>query len=344
MNKLTYNTGNGVSEIFINFPLDKIAEIIKPEETVILTDSNLHKIYGERFPDCPIIVLPAGEKEKSFASVEHIIERLLQLEVDRSHFLLGIGGGVVCDIAGFVASIYMRGIQFGFVSTSLLSQIDASTGGKNGVNVGGFKNIAGNFTQPRFVVCDPELLKTLPEEEYLSGLGELVKYGLIKDKQLFELLENNIDLLRKRDLSFLTSVIEAAVKIKIEIVEKDEKENGERRLLNFGHTIGHAIELYTGMKHGIAVAHGIQIDSKLSADAGLLSESENKRIGNFLEKLGLLKSKVHIDDSIIELIKRDKKREKQVMHFVFLNGIGQGIIKPVAMEYLLNKLKKVEYR
>ena len=283
MNKLIYNTGKGPSEIYIDFPLHRVNEIIRPEETVIITDTNVHKIYGEHFPKCPVIVLPPGEKEKSFSTIEFIMERLLQLEVDRSHFLLGIGGGVVCDIAGFVASIYMRGIQFGFVSTSLLSQIDASTGGKNGVNVGGFKNIAGNFTQPRFVLCDPELLKTLPDEEYLSGLGELVKYGLIKDKELFELLENNIDLLKKRDVSFLTSVIETSVKIKIEVVEKDERENGERRLLNFGHTVGHAIELHTGMKHGIAVAHGMQIASNLSVGERLLSDSENKRIKIFLK-------------------------------------------------------------
>jgi len=202
MSKLIYNTGNGPSEIYFNLSLEQLKEKIKPEETVIITDKNVHKLYGERFPECPVIVLPSGEKEKSFSTIESIIERLLQLEVDRSHFLLGIGGGVVCDITGFVASIYMRGIQFGFVSTSLLSQIDASTGGKNGVNIGGFKNVAGCFNQPSFVVCDPKLLITLPHEEYLSGLGELVKYALIKDKQLFELLENNIGLINNRDLIF----------------------------------------------------------------------------------------------------------------------------------------------
>jgi len=339
MKMFTYNTGNGSSEVYINYPLDKVAEKIKLEETVVITDNNLHEIYGERFPECPIIVLPASEKTKSFSTIEFIMERLLQLEVDRSHFLLGIGGGVVCDITGFVASIYMRGINFGFVSTSLLSQVDASTGGKNGVNIGGFKNIAGCFTQPKFVLCDPKLLKTLPEEEYLSGLGELVKYGLIKDKELFELLENNTDLVLSRNVDFLNSIIGKSVKIKIAVVEKDEKEIGERRLLNFGHTVGHAIELHTGMKHGIAISHGMQIASGLSVEEGLLSVSENKRVKHLLEKLGLLQAKIHINESIIELIKRDKKREKQMMNFVFLNGIGNGIVKAVSMEYLVKKLK-----
>lgn len=340
MNKLIYNTGNGPSEIFISLPLDQVKELIKPDETVIITDSNIHKLYGERFPECPVIVLPSGEKEKSLSRIEYIIERLLQLEVDRSHFLLGIGGGVICDITGFVASIYMRGIPFGFVSTSLLSQIDASTGGKNGVNVGGFKNIAGCFNQPGFVVCDPKLLITLPHEEYLSGLGELVKYALIKDKHLFELLENNIELIKKRDAELLTLLIETSIKIKIAVVEKDEKETGERRLLNFGHTVGHAIELHTGIKHGLAIAQGIQTAATLSVDEGLLSFQENERITNLIEKLGLLKGKAQINDSIIELIKRDKKREKKVIHFVFLNGIGNGLVKAISIDGLLKRLQK----
>lgn len=339
MNKLIYNTGNGPSEIYFNLSLDQVNEKIKPEETVIITDSNIRKLYGSRFPKCKVIEIPPGEKGKNLSTIESIIEKLLQLEVDRSHFLLGIGGGVICDITGFVASIYMRGVQFGFVSTSLLSQIDASTGGKNGVNVGGFKNVAGCFTQPSFVLCDPKLLITLPDDEYLSGLGELVKYALIKDKNLFELLETNIDLIKKRDASLLASVIETSVKIKVVVVEKDEKETGERRLLNFGHTVGHAIELHTGIKHGIAVAQGMQIASNLSVTEGLLSVSDNKRINHLLENLGLIQGNIEINDSIIELIKRDKKREKKLIHFVFLNGIGNGLVKAISLEGLIGQLK-----
>jgi 3-dehydroquinate synthase len=341
MNKLVYNTGNGPSEIYFNLSLEQVIEKIKPEETVIITDSNIRKLYGSRFPKCVVIEIPPGEKGKNLDTIESIIEKLLQLEIDRSHFLLGIGGGVICDITGFVASIYMRGIQFGFVSTSLLSQIDASTGGKNGVNVGGFKNVAGFITQPRFVICDPKLLITLSDEEYLSGLGELVKYALIKDKNLFELLENNIELIKKRDAGLLASVIETSIKIKVAVVEKDEKETGERRLLNFGHTIGHAIELHTGIKHGLAVAQGMQIASNLSVEEGLLTFADSERITNLLKKLGLINGKVEINDSIIELIKRDKKREKKVIHFVFLNGIGNGIVKAISMEGLIEQLKKI---
>ena len=331
MEKLVYKTGSGATELFIGKSWFEIGDHIDPGNTIIISDSNIYSIYGGDFPECRRIIIDPGEHTKSVATVEYIINQLLEKGCDRASFLLGIGGGVICDITGFVASVYMRGIDFGFISTSLLSQVDASTGGKNGVNIGINKNIIGCFSQPSFVICDPEMLKTLPEEEYISGLGELVKHAFIRDAGLLGFIEENIELILIRDSNLLTRLISTSVKIKIDIVTSDEKERGIRRLLNFGHTIGHSVEIKLGMKHGLAVSYGMLLAAQISVELGMIDEKELGRIEAVLSNLRLLKNiPIELPD-LFDIIARDKKVEKDRIFFVLLEGIGKGVIKEFNM-------------
>ncbi len=211
-----------------------------------------------------VLTVQPGEESKTLTVIGDLCTRLLEAGADRSAFILGFGGGVVCDIAGMVASVYMRGVRHGFVSTTLLSQVDASTGGKTGVNLGAYKNIIGTFRQPEFVLCDHRLLSTLPDDEFQSGVGELIKNAIIRDRDLFFDISSSLDRIYDRDPLMLEDLIYRAVKIKAGIVRHDPLEKGMRRLLNFGHTFGHVLETAYHLPHGIAVMEGMLIASRLS--------------------------------------------------------------------------------
>ncbi len=193
-------------------------------------------------------------------------------EIDRTAFIVGIGGGIVCDITGFVASTYLRGVRFGFAATTLLAQVDASAGGKNGVNFSGYKNMVGMFNQPEFVICDPEVLQTLSERDRGCGLAEIVKHAAIADDGLFCYLEENVGEVLALSPPTVRRMVYDSVVIKSEIVNRDEKETGERRKLNFGHTFGHAVEKITGAPHGEAVSIGMMVAARLSARRGYLAK------------------------------------------------------------------------
>lgn len=315
-------------------------ELIDGQDVIIITDTNVGELYGPYFPDYPVISIGTGEAVKEADTVLTIIKHLLVSGADRSSFLLGIGGGVVCDITGFVASVYMRGIPFGFVSSSLLSQVDASIGGKNGINVNGIKNIIGCFKQPSFVICDTTLLKTLPEEEFRSGLGEMVKHALIQDHEMFGVIEENISKLLGRENELVEKLVSRSIEIKASVVEKDEREMGERRILNFGHTLGHAIEAHTGMSHGISVAAGMMAAVEISHDEGLLSREETGRIRKVLEKLGLLPAMVLKWPEISEKIFADKKKKGENISFVLLEAIGKARQKEYPLDEIIYKLSK----
>ncbi len=193
MEKILINTPGFSSEIIVGEKWETVSRLLPDNGTVIITDDNVRQLYGDWFPKVPVYSLTPGEGSKKLEVIEYLAGRLLEDGIDRSGFVLAIGGGVVSDIAGFLASVYMRGIRCGYVSSTLLSQVDASTGGKNGVNLGSSKNMIGTIRQPEFVICDPVLLKTLPEKEYLSGMAELIKTAIIGDKELFEIIERNFD-------------------------------------------------------------------------------------------------------------------------------------------------------
>ncbi|MDD4032242.1 MAG: 3-dehydroquinate synthase [Bacteroidales bacterium] len=303
-------------------------DLPKDKKIIVITDENLLRHYGHILSQYPLIVIGTGEENKTMKTLEKIYHELLQAGADRSSFILGFGGGIVCDVAGYAASTYMRGIPFGFVSTSLLSQTDASVGGKNGINFEGYKNMIGTFTQPRFVLCDPSLFKTLPEREFRQGFAEVIKSALIRDPEFVQYLEENTGKALEQDPETLRHILQATVQIKADIVTRDEKEKGERRLLNFGHTFGHAIEKLTReYTHGEAVSIGMHLAAKISEKTGLLSGEKTKRMERLILSFGL-PSATRIDPvQLCNALQKDKKREGQTLHLILLEDLGKATIK-----------------
>lgn len=342
MERIVINTNGSSSEVLVGSKWESVSELLPQKGVIIITDNNIKRIYGDRFPEVPTLSVRPGEVSKKLEVIEYLAEQLLDLGIDRTGFILGIGGGVVCDVAGFLASIYMRGIRCAYVSTSLLSQVDASTGGKNGVNIGSTKNLLGCFRQPEFVICDPEMLATLPEEEYFSGLAELIKTAIIGNEKLFEVLENNIEALLRRNRDLLSLVISMAVNFKASVVSEDETEQGLRRILNFGHTYGHAFELYKSLRHGYAVAAGMVLAADYSLKKGYITGTEYERIFNILKAYKLVRRYDIPENLIGQLILHDKKKAGDEMYFVFSGGIGKAHIEKVRVNeivefYIKNK-------
>jgi len=340
LEKIVINTPGFISEIHVGEKWETVTELLPESGVVIVTDDNICRLYGDRFPDVPVFIVSHGEESKKLQVIEHLAEKLLDAGIDRNGFILAVGGGVVSDLAGFLASIYMRGIRCGYISTSLLSQVDASTGGKNGVNLGGTKNILGNIRQPEFVFCDPVMLLSLPEDEYLSGLAELIKTAVIGDKELFELIDLNYKGIIDRDHNLLTTLVGKSVSFKASVVSVDEREAGLRRILNFGHTYGHAIEMQMHVKHGFAVAAGMELATDYSYERGLIALSEKERIINMLNRFGLLEKHNIPDDQIDRLILHDKKKSGTGINFVFTVGIGEAMVEKVSIAEVIDFYKR----
>jgi 3-dehydroquinate synthase len=282
------------------------------------------------------IIIGTGEVNKTLATVTTIYNQLLDLGVDRSGFILGIGGGIVCDIAGYVAATYLRGLRCAFVPTTLLAQVDAAIGGKNGVNFHGYKNLIGTFRQPEFVLNDPGVLQSLPPEERANGFAEIVKHALIADDALFTFIEDNTEKMLNLDLAVINRLIMRSVEIKAGIVNRDEQEKGERRKLNFGHTFGHAIEKVSGLSHGKAVAIGSVIAARMSMERGYLKSYDYERIRNVLTKLNLPTEITGDKVAVLAALFNDKKREQDFIYFVLLDNIGQAVIEKIPVGDLKN--------
>jgi 3-dehydroquinate synthetase len=340
LEKITINTPGYRSEILVGGRWEEVSGLLPEKGIVIITDDNVSQLYGDRFPEAPVISLSPGEESKKLGIIEKLAEQLLEEGIDRTGFVLAIGGGVVCDIAGFLASIYMRGIRCGYVSSTLLSQVDASTGGKNGVNLGGTKNMLGTIRQPEFVICDPSMLKTLPEQEYLSGLAELIKTAIIGDKKLFELIEGSFDEIVSRNSDLLTILVAESVRFKGSVVSEDEMETGLRRILNFGHTFGHAFEMQKAVKHGFAVALGMELATEFSFEKRYISLAEKARINNLLKRFKLIVNHDLSDDQMKKLVLHDKKKTGTDIHFVFIQGIGKAIVEKVPVGEVLEFYKR----
>jgi len=334
METIEIHGSTGDSIILIGERLRNLREYIPSEKVVIITDTNVRRYYQQDFPSCEVIEIGTGENIKSLDTVQTIYGKLVDYEADRSSFIVGIGGGVVCDIAGFVASTYLRGVRFGFVPSTLLSQVDASVGGKNGVNFGGYKNMVGIFRQPEFVICDTSLLRSLPEIEISSGLAEIVKHAAIGDVDLFSYLERYHEKALKLDSEIIENLVCGSLLIKSSIVNRDEKEEGERRKLNFGHTFGHAIEGTTGVPHGEAVSLGMVVASAFSAKRNYLPYKDSERIEELLRKLKL-PTKIKLDrERVLDALRKDKKRGKDSIRFVFLQGIGNAVVEEISIKEL----------
>ena len=325
---------NETSTLYVGRAEELLERVLPEGRTIVITDANIDRLYPNLVRRCEHIIVGQGEVCKSLQTVERVYRELMTLGADRSTFILGIGGGIVTDIAGFVAATYMRGVDFGFVSTTLLGQVDASIGGKNGVNVADYKNMVGTFRQPRFVIVDVEMLRTLPKRELRAGMAEVVKSAIIADAELFERLERCGGAIYD-SAEDMQEVMLGAVAVKARIVAEDEREGGVRRLLNLGHTLGHAIEKCTHeVNHGEAVAIGMSLVAHAAVRRGDLSEDVAKRIDSVLMALGLkLDMPVTVTEMLRE-VKYDKKKKNNSIRLIVPVRIGECEIKELSFEEL----------
>ena len=318
------------SGIYIGPVKDILPGVLPEGRVVVVSDATIDRLYHPLLEKYDTVLIGLGESVKTLQTVETIYRRFIELGVDRSTFVLAVGGGIVTDVAGFAASTYMRGLKFGFVSTTLLGQVDASVGGKNGVNVDGYKNMAGTFTQPQFVICDPGLLRTLPDREFRAGLAEVVKAAIIADADLFGRIEKTTFGALRTDADLLTDAVSAAIRVKADIVERDECESGDRRKLNLGHTLAHAIEKCSNrMNHGEAVAVGTALIAGAAVKLGVLSEADRDRIVQLLVQLGFdLTPPVDVR-RLLKEVGKDKKNEDGMLRIVLPAGIGDCEVRPM---------------
>jgi 3-dehydroquinate synthase len=301
---------------------------------IIITDSKVNRLHGQRVLEklsrmnlkIDLIEFPEGEGFKNMRTTLQLVDKLMDLGADRHTALIALGGGVTGDMTGFIASIYMRGVPFFQVPTTLMAQVDSSIGGKTGIDLPAGKNLLGTFYQPQAVFIDLDFLKTLEDKEYSSGLAEIIKYGIIEDPQILTTLEQETPAVKKRDLRLLEKLVGKSCRIKKKIVEMDEKEGGLRRILNFGHTLGHAVEAESGytLSHGQAVGIGMVFAARLSQKLNYLSLKEQERIEALVEAYALphcipaeLKTK-----AIINRLSKDKKKEGAHLPFVLIKKIG----------------------
>ena len=338
MKKLTVHVGD-TYEIFIEKGLLKdcgkyVRVVSKAKKIAIITETNVAPLYLDTVKNCienegfEVVnyIFPAGESSKTTETIVNIVEFLAENGLTREDMVVALGGGVCGDMAGFAAAIYLRGIKFVQIPTTLLSQVDSSVGGKTGVDLPQGKNLCGAFHQPALVLIDPDVLETLSPHFFSDGMGEVIKYGCIKSKVLFERIET------ENVKDFIEDLIYDCVNIKRGVVERDEKEAGERALLNFGHTAGHAIEKlhnFTDISHGEAVGVGMVMISEAGERVGLTEQGTADRIRKVLEKYNM---KTEVENSVTDIIGamyHDKKRTGSGIKFIMLHSLGDSFINPV---------------
>jgi 3-dehydroquinate synthase len=333
MKELVYHFSGKKVTYYVGAAFADLEHFVPGEKCILITDETIYRFHEEKFKGYLTIVIPAGEQHKTQQTADHIINQLIEMEATRKTFLVGIGGGVVTDITGYVASVYMRGISFGFIPTTILGQVDASIGGKNGVDVGMYKNLVGVIRQPEFILFDFSLLVSLPDEQWVNGFAEIIKHACIRDESLFTFLEKHSinDFQQNGDL--LAQLIERNIVIKSDIVEQDEFEDRDRKLLNFGHTLGHAIENVFTLLHGHAVSVGMVAAAEISVDEGLLTAAKKERIVKLLKQYHLPVS-ISIrnrHEDVLKNLKLDKKRSSTDISFILLEDIGKARIKPISI-------------
>jgi 3-dehydroquinate synthase len=323
-------------DYYFDASFGELKNIVAKEKSIVVTDENVFTANEKKFKGWKTIVLKAGEEHKIQSTVDHVIQQLIQLGADRQTILIGVGGGVITDLTGYIGSIFLRGITFGFVPTSLLAMVDASIGGKNGIDIGLYKNMVGTINQPRFLLYDAAFLKTLPDAEWQNGFAEIIKHAAIKDAGMFRQLEENNLAAYQKKKALVQELIKRNVLIKTKVVQADEFEKNERRLLNFGHTLAHAVETQYGLTHGQAVAIGMVFASHLSEiNFGFKHHS---RLMKVIEQYQL---PVHIQydrDKVFAVLRSDKKKEADFMNFILLQNIGKGVIEKIPLADLYNYL------
>jgi 3-dehydroquinate synthase len=320
---------------------------------VVVSSPVVWKLHGEAvasaLPDAQVILVPDGERHKQLSTVARIYDALVKQQVDRGAVLVGVGGGVLGDVTGFAAATYLRGIDVVHVPTTLLAQVDSAIGGKVGVNHALGKNLIGAFHQPRLVVIDPAVVSTLPRREFRAGLYEVVKYGMTSSRALFERVAASVPALFERRPDALLPIIAESCAIKADVVARDERERGPRRVLNFGHTAGHAIEALTKYKrfrHGEAVGYGMLVAAEVALSRGQLAAADRDRLAAIIRQLGPLPSVADLTIAeMLEAMRRDKKVVNGTLHYVLSTAIGEhAIVDDVTEEQLAGALRVVGFR
>lgn len=304
------------------------------DKAMLISDKNVFSLYGEKVLktlehekwQVKVVQIRPGERSKTLESASKLYDAALEAGLDRNSPVIALGGGIVGDLAGFFAATYLRGVPLVMVPTTLLAQVDSSVGGKVAVNHPGGKNLIGAIYPPRVVIIDPLVLETLPERQLLAGLAEVIKYGIIRDSTLFEWLEENLDSIKKSNAHLLIHAISTSVQIKAGVVEKDEFENDYRRILNYGHTIGHALEAATGYGHylhGEAVLVGMAAAADVAVELSMLDREHAERIQALLRRIGFKKPPADLTaEEVIGKLRQDKKRLKEELFFVLPRKIG----------------------
>ena len=315
---------------YFDTAFSKLKEIVSQKTTVVITDEQVAAAHPNIFKSWNTIVVKAGEEQKVQATVDHIIGQLLALHADRTWTIVGVGGGVVTDMTGYVASIYLRGVNFGFVPTTVLAMVDAAIGGKNGIDVGLYKNMVGTINQPQFLLYDVSLLKTLPDNEWRNGFAEIIKHAAILDAAMFKELEQHQLSYYQKNKAALQKLVQRNAALKARVVKEDEFEKSRRRLLNFGHTLGHAVEKQYSLMHGEAVAIGMAFAARLSEE--MLKFKGKDRLIKLIEKYGLPVMAGYDKQKVFEVLVSDKKREGDDMNFILLEKIGKAVINKIPLK------------
>lgn len=332
MEKMHVQFANSSTCFYFEADFEKIEATAK---TIYLIDQNVADAHAELFVDKIFIKIPSGEIFKNQQTVDKVIHELIELKADRYTQLVGVGGGVTCDLTGYISSIYMRGVSLGFVPTTILAMVDAAIGGKNGINHGVHKNMIGSFKQPKWICYDERFLQSLPKSEWINGFAEIIKHACIQDVDMFRYLKQNSieDFMKNKEL--LMKLIHRNVGIKVKIVQKDEWERNERRWLNFGHTIGHAIENKYALKHGYAISIGMCKAAEMSAN--FLKFGEQEDLETLLRQYHLPTDMAYEKKELLSSLMLDKKMQSGKLNFVMVEKIGKATIIPI----FLRELEKI---
>lgn len=338
MKKRTFTFSNSSVNYYLDANFSHLEKLASRQNAVIITDVNVFDAHKKKLKGWTTIVLKPGEQYKVQATIDVVIDQLLALGADRKTMLVGVGGGVITDITGYVAGIYMRGIPFGFIPTSLLAMVDASIGGKNGIDVGVYKNMVGLIRQPKFLLFDHTLLRSLPKTEWQNGFAEIIKHACIKDAAMFKLLQEHKLSDFQKDSGLLSSLIQQNVLIKTKVVVNDEFEQADRKLLNFGHTLGHAIENMYELSHGQAISIGMTYAAIISQQ--LKGFTQTADVVKLLEKYGLPTLAEFDTKKAFKILLKDKKKDNISINYILLERIGKGVIQPLLFVQLQEIFKQ----
>lgn len=336
MKKKSFSFSKTIVSYYFDAEFVFLEKLVNRLQTIFIVDEIFFEKHRKKITGWQTIIIPSGEVHKMQQTVDYVIGQLIALGATRKTTLVGIGGGVITDITGYVAGIFMRGIDFGFVPTTVLSMTDAAIGGKNGINVGLYKNMVGLIRQPRFILYDYSLLKTLPKHEWVNGFAEIIKHACISDASMFKYLETYKLPFFQKSPNELSLLIQKNALIKTKIVLNDEFEKGERKLLNFGHTIGHGVENLYGIPHGQAVSVGIGVACKVSEVIKGFRDTE--KVINLLKQYGLTPNMQFDKEAVCKLIMADKKASDTCIDFIVLDKIGKASVVNIKLDQLFSML------